>query len=53
METLYKRTKIETEKQRQRLPKKLEKLLDYYIQIGKITNYKISKEELNITLPEK
>lgn len=53
METLYKQTKIETEKQRQRLPKKLQKLLDYYIQIGKITNYKIGREELIITLPEK
>ena len=51
MATLYKQTKTETEKQRQRLPKKLEKLLDYYKQIGKINSYKITKEDLIIKLP--
>lgn len=51
LDKFYEQARIETKKQRQRLPQKLSVLLDYYKEIDKIQSYKIGKTEIKITLP--
>ena len=53
LNAMYEKCGINEKKQKQRLPEKLEKILDYYKSIEWIKNYQITEQGINITLSDK
>ena len=48
LETIYQKCKVETPKQKQRLPEKLSRILTHYKEIEWIKNYQLTTREVKI-----